>query len=127
ADGERFITPGLELLAEIQRTGDIFFPSNWTGSMLWGHRSPRAAAMVHDFLAKELQYPERLRWTVLSSADDLFRAAARSGRRPARPTACNAARRPTRSGRPEGRPLRPSCRRGHDRRGRPSFRRRGGP
>ena len=77
ADAERFITPGLELLAEIQRTGDIFFPTNWTSSMLWGHRSPRAAAMVHDFLAKELQYPERLRWTVLSSADDLFRAAAR--------------------------------------------------
>jgi aminopeptidase N len=80
ADAERFITPGLELLADIQRTGDIFFPSAWTGSMLWGHRSPRAAAMVHDFLAKELQYPERLRWTVLSSADDLFRAAAVSVR-----------------------------------------------
>jgi len=80
ADAERFIRPGLELLAEIQRTGDIFFPSNWTGSMLWGHRSPRAAAVVNDFLAKELQYPERLRWTVLSSADDLFRAAALSAR-----------------------------------------------
>src|SRR5207253_11169011 len=76
ADSERFIRPGLELLAEVQRTGDIFFPGAWTGSMLWGHRSPRAAAMVRDFLAKELQYPERLRWTVLGSADDLFRAAA---------------------------------------------------
>ena len=80
ADAERFITPGLELLADIQRTGDIFFPSAWTGSMLWGHRSPRAAALVHDFLARELQYPERLRWTVLSAADDLFRAAALSAR-----------------------------------------------
>ena len=79
-DAERYITPGLELLADIQRTGDIFFPSAWTGSMLWGHRSPRAAAMVHDFLARELQYPERLRWTVLSAADDLFRAAALSVR-----------------------------------------------
>src|SRR5436190_7421416 len=80
ADSERFIRPGLELLEEIQRTGDIFFPGAWTGSMLWGHRSPRAAATVQDFLAQELQYPERLRWTVLSSADDLFRAAARSAR-----------------------------------------------
>jgi aminopeptidase N len=80
ADAERFISPGLELLADIQRTGDIFFPSAWTGSILWGHRSPRAAAMVNDFLAKELQYPERLRWTVLSSADDLFRASALSAR-----------------------------------------------
>jgi aminopeptidase N len=80
ADSERFIRPGLELLAEIQRTGDIFFPGAWTSSILWGHRSPRAAGMVHDFLARELQYPERLRWTVLSSADDLFRAAALSAR-----------------------------------------------
>jgi len=79
-DSERYIRPGLELLAEIQRTGDIFFPSNWTGSILWGHRSPRAAAMVRDFLAEELQFPERLRWTVLSAADDLFRAAALSVR-----------------------------------------------
>jgi aminopeptidase N len=80
ADAERFITPGLELLADVQRTGDIFFPGAWTGSLLWGHGSPRASGMVHDFLARELQYPERLRWTVLSSADDLFRAAARSAR-----------------------------------------------
>ena len=79
-DSDRFIRPGLELLAEIQRTGDIFFPSNWTGSILWGHRSPRAAAMVRDFLAEELQFPDRLRWTVLSAADDLFRAAALSVR-----------------------------------------------
>jgi aminopeptidase N len=80
ADAERFIRPGLELLEEIQRTGDIFFPGAWTSSLLWGHRSPRASDTVHDFLAKELQYPERLRWTVLSAADDLFRAAALSAR-----------------------------------------------
>jgi aminopeptidase N len=79
-DSERFVRPGLELLADIQRTGDIFFPSNWTSSILWGHRSPRAAAIVRDFLAEELQFPERLRWTVLSAADDLFRAAALSAR-----------------------------------------------
>ena len=80
ADAERFIRPGLELLADIQRTGDIFFPAAWTSSILWGHRSSRAAGMVQDFLARELQYPERLRWTVLSSGDDLFRAAALSAR-----------------------------------------------
>ena len=75
-DSERFIRPALEMLADIQRTGDIFFPTNWTSSILWGHRSPRAAAIVRDFLASELQFPERLRWTVLSAADDLFRAGA---------------------------------------------------
>jgi aminopeptidase N len=80
ADSERFIRPGLELLADIQLTGDIFFPSNWTGSLLWGHQSSAAASTVRDFLAQELQYPERLRWTILSAADDLFRAAALSAR-----------------------------------------------
>jgi aminopeptidase N len=79
-DSERFIRPGLELLEDIQRTGDIFFPANWTSSILWGHRSPHAASVVRDFLAEELQFPERLRWTVLSAADDLFRAAALSSR-----------------------------------------------
>jgi aminopeptidase N len=81
ADSERFIRPGLELLADIQRTGDIFFPSAWSGSLLWGHDSPRAAAIVRDFLAQQLQYPERLRWTVLSAADDLFRAASFASQR----------------------------------------------
>jgi aminopeptidase N len=75
ADAERFIRPGLELLADVQRTGDIFFPSAWTGSLLWGHDSAQAAGIVRDFLAQQLQYPERLRWTVLTAADDLFRAA----------------------------------------------------
>jgi aminopeptidase N len=80
ADSERFIRPSLELLREIQRTGDIFFPGRWVDSTLWGHRSPGAAATVQDFLAKELQYPERLRWTILGSSDELFRAAALSAR-----------------------------------------------
>jgi aminopeptidase N len=69
----RFVGPSLELLPEIQRTGDIFFPTRWTEAALGSHRSPEAAATVHDFLASELQFPQRLRWTVLSSADDLFR------------------------------------------------------
>ena len=80
ADSERFIRPSLELLAQIQKTGDIFFPGRWMDTALWGHRSPRAAAIVRDFLAQELAYPQRLRWTVLSSADELFRAATLSGR-----------------------------------------------
>jgi hypothetical protein len=35
------------------------------------------AATVRDFLAREKDYPLRLRWTVLSTADELFRAARR--------------------------------------------------
>jgi aminopeptidase N len=70
----RFVTPALELLREIQRTGDIFFPTRWTESTLGGHRSPEAAAAVRAFLAKEKDYPERLRWVILAASDELFRA-----------------------------------------------------
>jgi aminopeptidase N len=76
AHARRFVRPALELLREIQQTGDIFFPTRWTEATLSGHASPEAAAIVRDFLAGELQYPERLRWTVLHTADDLFRASA---------------------------------------------------
>ncbi|MBI4886747.1 MAG: ERAP1-like C-terminal domain-containing protein [Acidobacteria bacterium] len=68
-----FVGPSLELLREIQRTGDIFFPGRWMEAALSGHRSPEAAAIVRDFLGRELQYPQRLRWTILSAADELFR------------------------------------------------------
>jgi aminopeptidase N len=74
----RFVRPALNLLREIQQTGDIFFPTRWMDSTLWGHRSPQAAATVRDFLATEAvegRYPQRLRWTILSTSDELFRAA----------------------------------------------------
>ena len=71
----RFVAPSLELLPEIQRTGDMFFPQRWMASALSGPRSPAAAEVVRDFLARHPDLSERLRWTVLSSADDLFRVA----------------------------------------------------
>jgi aminopeptidase N len=70
----RLIRPSLEMLPEIQRTGDIFFPSRWTAAVLGGHRSREAAAVVRDFLATNPGMPERLRWVVLTAADDLFRS-----------------------------------------------------
>ncbi|MBI4263935.1 MAG: ERAP1-like C-terminal domain-containing protein [Acidobacteria bacterium] len=73
AHARRFVRPSLELLREIQRTGDIFFPTRWMDATLSGHRSREVAMEVRDFLAKELQYPQRLRWTILSAADELFR------------------------------------------------------
>ena len=71
----RFIAPALDLLREIQRTGDIFLPMRWADAVLSGHRSAEAAATVREFLARELDYPQRLRWTVLIAADQLLRGA----------------------------------------------------
>jgi len=69
----RFVQPALALLREIQQTGDIFFPTRWMESTLGGHSSLEVANTVRDFLAEELGYPQRLRWTILTAADDLLR------------------------------------------------------
>jgi aminopeptidase N len=74
AASERYIGPSLELLVEIQRTGDIFFPKRWMDATLSGHRSASAARTVSEFLGKiPASYAERLRRIILSSADDLIR------------------------------------------------------
>ena len=72
---EKHIGASLELLREIQRTGDIFFPKRWMDATLSGHQSASAALVVSDFLkGLPKEYPERLRRVILSSADDLMRA-----------------------------------------------------
>jgi len=77
AHARRFVRPALALLREIQRTGDIFFPTRWMESTLSGHNSPEVASYIRDFLATELQYPQRLRWTILTTADELLRSTRR--------------------------------------------------
>jgi aminopeptidase N len=75
AVSERYIPRSLEMLREIQRTGDIFFPKRWMDATLGGHSSAAAARMVSRFLAElPADYPDRLRRVILSSSDDLFRA-----------------------------------------------------
>jgi len=71
---QRFILPSLELLEEIQRTGDIFFPARWVGAALGSHTSPDAARQVRDFLHGRPDYPFRLKLKILQAADPLFRA-----------------------------------------------------
>ncbi|MGE3508824.1 MAG: M1 family metallopeptidase [Vicinamibacterales bacterium] len=75
ADSARFVLPALEHLAEIRRTGDIFFPKNWMDATLGGYQSPDVARIVRQFLDDRPDYPIRLRRIILQSADDLFRAA----------------------------------------------------
>ena len=76
AASRKYIASSLSMLEEIQRTGDIFFPKRWMDATLSGHSSASAALMVRTFLADlPPSYPDRLRRTILSSADELFRAA----------------------------------------------------
>ena len=72
---EAYIRPSLELLEEIQRTGDIFFPQRWLGATLGGHNSSRAAAIVREFVEDRPDLPPRLMGKLLQAADPLFQAA----------------------------------------------------
>ncbi len=67
------VRASLELVEEIQRTGDIFFPLRWLNATLDGHRSADAAQIVREFLAERPNLSLRLRGKVLQAADDLFR------------------------------------------------------
>ncbi|MFQ5535941.1 MAG: M1 family metallopeptidase [Gemmatimonadota bacterium] len=71
----RFVRPALDMVEEIQRTGDIFFPGRWLDATLGGHNEPEAAEAVEAFLAASPDLPARLRGKVLQSADMVFRGA----------------------------------------------------
>ena len=70
---EKYILPSLELLEEIQTTGDIFFPKRWLVATLGGHRSKSAASIVEKFLADRPEYSARLKRKMLQAADLLLR------------------------------------------------------
>lgn len=65
---ERFITPALELLPEIQQTGGIFFPSNWLAALLAHHHSRQARQLVDAYLGTHPELSEPLRRKILEQA-----------------------------------------------------------
>lgn len=77
AGSEKFLDAALELLPEVQRTGDIFFPQRWAGVILEPYRTRGAAAVVRKWLPR---LNERLRRTVLVAADELLWAVERERR-----------------------------------------------
>ena len=74
-ESERYIHPSLDLLEEVQRTGDIFFPLGWLSGTLGGHSTTSAATTVETYLAEHIDLPAQLRDKLLQAADPLFRAA----------------------------------------------------
>ena len=74
-ESERYIRPSLDLLEEIQRTGDIFFPERWLHATLGGHQTASAAGIVDAYLGDRPDLAPRLRAKVLQAADGLRRAA----------------------------------------------------
>lgn len=61
----KYIRPGLEVLQEVQRTGDIFFPKKWANALLKNHRSDEARHEVEAFFDAHPDYPVLLKNKVL--------------------------------------------------------------
>lgn len=69
----RFIEPSLDMLPEIQQTGDIFFPKAWLDATLWGHSSAEANVIVRNWMKANPKLSKNLKSKLLQSADMLFR------------------------------------------------------
>ena len=64
----RYLVPGLDVLEEIQRTGDIFFPGYWLSSLLEGHSSAEARQTVNDWIEAHPELPTALMNKLLENA-----------------------------------------------------------
>jgi aminopeptidase N len=69
----QFIESMLDMLPDIQRTGDIFFPKSWLDAMLGGHYSPEVREIVDKWLAANPKLAPNLKAKVLQSVDMLYR------------------------------------------------------
>ena len=72
---EKYIRPSLDLLDEIQRTGDIFFPKRWLDATLGGHNSTNAQSIVDTFLKQKPGYEPQLLRKIQQAEHELTRAA----------------------------------------------------
>ena len=63
-----YIRPALDLLPEVQKYGDIFFPSTWCRSLLSTQKSPEARAQVTSWLAEHPEMNPLLRTKVEQAA-----------------------------------------------------------
>ncbi|HSU51092.1 MAG TPA: hypothetical protein VLJ41_10895, partial [Segetibacter sp.] len=70
----KYLKQSLDLLQEIQLTGDIFFPTAWLQSTFGSYQSTEAADVVREFLQKHKNYNPKLKAKILQATDPLFRA-----------------------------------------------------
>ncbi len=70
----KYIRPSLDLLQEIQITGDIFFPKRWLDQNLGNHNSKEAVEAVEEFLESNPDYNRQLKMKIQQSADMMKRA-----------------------------------------------------
>lgn len=64
----------LDLVTEIQRTGDIFFPKDWLNGTVGRYSSKYAFDVVQIFLKENPNFSPILKRKLLQATDDLYRA-----------------------------------------------------
>jgi aminopeptidase N len=70
----KYLPKSLELVEEIQRTGDVFFPQSWLGAIFGNYQSKEAYQVVDDFLKAHPNYNPKLKDKILQATDNLYRA-----------------------------------------------------
>lgn len=68
-----YLRPSLDLLVEIQKTGDIFFPKRWLSSTIGNHTSVEAYQILLDFLKENPGLNPSLIKKIWQASDDLRR------------------------------------------------------
>jgi aminopeptidase N len=74
ASSEKFLKTSLDMVEEIQRTGDIFFPQSWLSAIFGTYQDKPAATVVRNFLSRHPNYNPKLKEKILQSTDNLFKA-----------------------------------------------------
>jgi aminopeptidase N len=70
----KYLGESLDLLAEIQKTGDIFFPQSWLAAIFSSYNSEKAYRVVQDFIKSHPDYNPKLKDKILQTTDNLRRA-----------------------------------------------------
>ncbi|TPG29642.1 M1 family aminopeptidase [Flavobacterium pectinovorum] len=71
---QKYIRFSLDLVDEIQRTGDIFFPKDWLSNTVGKYSSKDAFDEVHRFLKENPNFSPILKRKLLQATDGLYRA-----------------------------------------------------
>ncbi|WP_090297353.1 M1 family metallopeptidase [Flagellimonas zhangzhouensis] len=69
----KHVPMALDLLEEIQQTGDIFFPKRWLSSTVGQYQSKEAMEYVNEYLSSHPNLQPALKGKLLQATDDLYR------------------------------------------------------
>ncbi|PZR26478.1 MAG: aminopeptidase [Citrobacter freundii] len=70
----KYLPKSLEVLEEVQRKGDIFYPQDWLSSIFGNYQTKEAWSVVEQFLKEHPAYNPRLKAKIEQSTDNLYRA-----------------------------------------------------